>query len=150
MEIVEPSYFIDTNILIYATLENDPRFEKARGILFGEAAKTAARFTSVQNLSEMYPNLTGSKMEKPDSPAVAGKKIESIASLPGLIVLPLTPDVVFIALEFCEIHGKLRQDYFDMQIAAFMKRYRITLLFTENEKDFAGIEGIIVVNPFVL
>ena len=106
------------------------------------------RYTSVQNLGEMYPNLTGPKMDKPDSPHIARKKIESIAAIPDLTVLPLTPDIIALALELCEIYEQIKQDYFDMQVAAFLKRYGISILFTENEKDFVKIEGITVVNPF--
>ncbi len=157
MPAAEEKVFIDTNVLIYATLSADPRFETARRILIGEDIPEAAedpgadrprKFTSVQNLGEMYPNLTGPKMSVPDTPDQARSKIEAVASLPDVTVLPLTRDVVYLALELCEQHGRLRQNFFDMQIAAFMKRYGIGLLYTENTADFKGIEGIRAVDPF--
>ena len=74
----EGRVLIDTNILTYATLENDPRSERSRELLLAKGEQD--RFTSVQNLAEMYPNLTGPKMERPDAPAVARAKIQSIAS----------------------------------------------------------------------
>jgi predicted nucleic acid-binding protein len=140
--------FIDTNVLIYATLSNDSRFQRAREILLRKNEVSQQLFISVQNLGEMYPNLTGSKMGIPDTPEQARQKIESIASLPRLTVLPLTGDVVTLALEFCEKYGRLKQDYFDMQIVGFMKRYGIGLIYTENIGDFSGIEEITAVNPF--
>ena len=80
----------------------------------------------------MYPNLTGPKMEIPDSPAVARKKILSIAELPALTVLPVTLEIQREALALCERHAVRKQRYFDMQIAATMIRNDIGTILTEN------------------
>jgi predicted nucleic acid-binding protein len=137
---------IDTNVLIYATLENDPRFERSRALLLAPGGDE--RFTSVQNLAEMYPNLTGPKMELPDAPAVAREKIQSIASLPSLRVLPLTGDVQTVALELCEKYSITRQRYYDAQLAATMVVHGIGTLLTENDRDFKDMTEIRAVNPF--
>jgi predicted nucleic acid-binding protein len=138
---------LDTNILIYATLTDDPRFARAQEILLdGDAGME--RFISVQNLAEMYPNLTGPKMSRPDRPATARAKIDSIARLEGLNVLPLTAAVQCKALELCENHGIARQKYFDAQLVATMLEYGITLLLTENVADFRDLSEISVMNPF--
>jgi predicted nucleic acid-binding protein len=102
----------------------------------------------VQNLAEMYPNMTGPRMEKPDEPAVARAKILSIASLPSLQVLPLTGDIQAIALELCEKYGIRRQKYYDAQLAATMIVHGIRTLLTENERDFRDMSEIRAVNPF--
>jgi Predicted nucleic acid-binding protein, contains PIN domain len=142
----EERVLIDTNILIYATLENDPRSERSRELLLGKGGQD--RFTSVQNLAEMYPNLTGPKMERPDDPAIARAKIQSIASLPSVQVLPLTGDVQSVALELCEKYGITRQRYYDAQIAATMVVHGIRTLLTENAGDFKDMTEIRAVNPF--
>ena len=136
---------VDTNVLIYATLENDLRSARSREVLL---APGEDRYTSVQNLAEMYPNLTGPKMERPDEPAVARAKIQSIASLPSIQVLPLTGDVQSVALELCEKYGITRQRYYDAQIAATMIVHGIRTLLTENDGDFKDIEEIRAINPF--
>jgi predicted nucleic acid-binding protein len=146
MKAAEGRVLIDTNVLIYATLESDPRSKRARELLL--ASSTRERFTSVQNLAEMYPNLTGPRMEEPDQPRVARAKIQSIASLPSLQVLPLTGDVQTIALELCEKYGITRQRYYDAQLAATMIVHGIRTLFTENDRDFKDITEIRAVNPF--
>ena len=105
---VEGRVLIDTNVLIYATLENDPRFERSRELLM--ATNECELFTSVQNFAEIYLNLTGPMMEPPDEPSVARAKIQSIASLPNLQVLPLTVDVQSLALEMCEKTGLQNSD----------------------------------------
>ena len=142
----EGRVLIDTNILIYATLENDPRSERSRELLLAKSEQD--RFTSVQNLAEMYPNLTGPKMERPDDPAIARAKIQSIASLPSIQVLPLTGDVQSVALELCEKYSITRQRYYDAQIAATMVVHGIRTLFTENDGDFKDMTEIRAVNPF--
>lgn len=142
----EGRVLIDTNVLIYATLENDPRFDRSRELLLAQGGRE--RYTSVQNLAEMYPNLTGPRMERPDEPAVARAKIQSIASLPSIQVLPLTGDVQNVAMELCEKYGITRQRYYDAQIAATMVVHGIRTLLTENDGDFKGMTEIRAVNPF--
>jgi predicted nucleic acid-binding protein len=138
--------FIDTNVLIYSTLAQDHRCLRATKALVAQDGQE--RFISVQNLAEMYPNLTGPKMEVPDSPAMAGLKIRSIANLPGLQVLPLTAEVQKIALQLCESYGITRQKYSDVQIVATMIAYGIKTIYTENNRDFKGFTEIEAINPF--
>lgn len=146
MKAAEGRVLIDTNVLIYATLEDDPRFQQSRELLLSKTHNE--RFVSVQNLAEMYPNLTGPKMEQPDAPSIARAKIQSIASLPTLQILPLTGDVQSLALELCEKHGITRQRYYDAQLAATMIAHGITTLITENAADFGDMVEIRAVNPF--
>jgi hypothetical protein len=105
-------------------------------------------FISVQNLAEMYPNLTGPKNQPPDSPAVAREKILSISGLRGLTVLPLTLETTRHALDLCIDGAVIRQNYFDRQLAALMIREAIPTILTENISDFSGIHGINAINPF--
>jgi predicted nucleic acid-binding protein len=146
MEVADRRLLIDTNILIYATLEGDPRSERSREILLASAEEE--HYVSVQNLAEMYPSLTGPRMQPPDEPWVARAKILSIASLPTLQVLPLTGDVQAVALELCEKYGITRQRYFDAQLVATMIVHGIRTLVTENKRDFDGITEVQAVNPF--
>jgi predicted nucleic acid-binding protein len=137
---------VDTNVLIYSTLEDDPRFQRAREILLKRG--DSERFVSVQNLAEMYPNLTGPRMDQPDNPARARAKIQSIALLPTIQVLPLTGDVQSVALELCEKHGITKQRYYDAQLVATMIVHGIGTLLTENARDFEDMEEIRAVDPF--
>lgn len=146
MAAAEQRVLIDTNVLIYATLEKDPRFERSRDLLLAKGKYE--RYVSVQNLAEMYPSLTGPRVQPPDAPAVARAKILSIASLPTLQVLPLTGDVQAIAMELCEKYAITRQRYFDAQLVATMVAHDIRILLTENEADFREITEIRAVSPF--
>lgn len=140
--------FVDTNVLIYATLAGDPRHSRSREILELRHNAGVELFVSVQNLAEMYPNLTGPKSQPPDSPAVARDKIASISRLRGLTVLPITLECVRRALDLCLEAGVTRQRYFDRQLAALMLLEDIPVVLTENVADFSGIDGITAINPF--
>ena len=139
---------VDTNVLIYATLADDPRHEQARAVLSLRHRPEIDLFVSVQNLAEMYPNLTGPKNEPPDSPALAREKIRALSRLRGLNVLPLTLESVHQALDLCVDGNVSRQNYFDRQLAALMLREGIPVILTENTRDFSGIQGISALNPF--
>ncbi len=139
---------VDTNVLIYATLAADPRHPRALEVLALRNRPGVEMFISVQNLAEMYPNLTGPKNQPPDSPDMAREKILALSRLRGLTVLPLTLDGIHRALELCVTGGVTRQKYFDRQLAALMLREEIPVILTENDKDFTDIKGITAVNPF--
>ena len=139
---------VDTNVLIYATLAADPRHQRALEVLALRYKPEVELFISVQNLAEMYPNLTGPKNQPSDTPALAREKIRSLSRLRGLTVLPLTLECVDEALEQCVAGGVTRQGYYDRQLAALMIREGIPVIVTENVRDFSGIEGITPVDPF--
>lgn len=139
---------VDTNVLIYATLAADPRHDRARHVLAQRHRPDVEMCISVQNLAEMYPNLTGPKNQPPDSPTLAREKILSISRLRGLTVLPLTLQSVEHALDLCFDGSVTRQSYFDRQLAALMLREGIPHILTENVKDFSSIPGITPHNPF--
>jgi len=146
MKAAKGRILIDTNVLIYATLAGDSRSVRSRDLLLSPL--DGERFVSVQSLAEMYPNLTGPRMEKPDPPSVARAKVQSIASLATLHVLPLTGDVQAVALELCEKYGITRQRYYDAQLVATMVVHGIKTLLTENTRDFEGMTEIRAVNAF--
>lgn len=148
VEKVTGRVLVDTNVLIYATLAADPRHARSREVLALRHRPAIELFVSVQNLAEMYPNLTGPKNQPPDSPDMAREKIRSISRLRGLNVLPLTLESIHHALDLCVAGDISRQNYFDRQLAALMLREAIPVILTENVRDFAGIQGVTPVNPF--
>lgn len=139
---------VDTSVLIYATLTNDTRHSAARRVLELRHREDPEVYVSTQNLAEMYPNLTGPKNNPPDPPSLARAKINSIADLSGITVLPVDRVVAEKALELCETYSITKQRYFDMQLAALMLLEGIRIIVTENTGDFNGIEGIKATNPF--
>ena len=141
-------FLVDTNILIYATLSNDPRHMEAHAVLELRRNWGNELFISAQNLAEMYPNLTGPKTQPSDSPMMARKKIATLAALDCCTVLPVTWRVVEKALELCEKYNISRQRFFDMQLVALMILEGIPTIVTENIRDFATIHEVQAINPF--
>ena len=146
-----PPTLIDTNVLIYATLRRDHRYAAARDLVLGPDEIWGRRFVSVQNLAEMYPNLTGPKMAVPDEPNHASDKVAALGRLPYVTVLPVTFRTVERTLELCRKHSVRRQRYFDAQLIALMLEHDLRRLYTENTRDFSDLvadTGIEVRSPF--
>ncbi len=139
---------IDTNVLLYATSEDDPRHARAMEVMHAARAGEFEALISVQNLAEMYPNLTGPKRRPPDSPQQARTKIEAISRLRYVRVIPVDEATIHSALELCEQYSVRRQDYFDMQLVASMLLHDVPTLVTENVRDFKHVRELRVVNPF--
>ncbi len=148
MPTIEGRYLLDTNVLIYASLDNDPRCEQARQAIEQGRRPDCEAFMSVQNLAEMYPNLTGPKTQPPDTPVEASEKIRRLAALSYVQVLPVSFAVIHLALELAERYQVRRQKFFDMQLAATLILHDISTLVTENAGDFTAIPEIRVVDPF--
>lgn len=66
---------------------------------------------------------------------------------PGIQVLPLTGDVMSLALELCERYGITRQRYYDAQIVATMLVHGIGTILSENDRHFRCMTEIRAVNP---
>ena len=90
---------VDTNILIYSTLSADARNERAQEILALRNSPNVELYVSVQNLAEMYPNLTEPKNRHPDTPELARRKIESLAGMAEPNVFPVTLTLSRLALQ---------------------------------------------------
>jgi predicted nucleic acid-binding protein len=149
VEQLRGSILVDTNVLIYATLARDPRHAVSQSILELRHRQDVQMYVSVQNLAEMYPNLTGPKNQPADTPELARRKIDSITRLDGLIILPVTRETIIMAIELCAQHLITKQRYFDCQLVAMMQLEMIATIVTENVRDFAGFTGIRAVNPFL-
>ncbi len=139
---------IDTNVLIYATLSDDARHLTALRVLEWARQGSIEAVVSVQNLAEMFPNLTGPKRKPPDAPELARRKIESIARLRYLSVLPITPATVLQTLALCAAHGIRQQDYFDAQLAATMLEHEVPTVITEDPGVFSKFAKVHTYNPF--
>ena len=141
---------LDTGVLVYATLEGDRRHRVAREVVEGRSRWVAGCRLCVgaQSLGELWASLTGRRVEPPDTPEVARRKIGALAGLAQLTVLAVDVAVVREAVRLCEQHHARRRRYHDMQLVALMRCHGIRRILTESEADFEGLEGIEVVNPF--
>lgn len=130
--------FLDTNVLLYATLQPDPRSETARTLL-------ARRGTiSVQVLNE-FANVAARKLHRP-WPEIGS----ALAAIRTLCAPPL-PLTVAIHEAGIAIAARTGYQLYDALIIAAALEARSDTLFSENMHDGQMIEGrLIIRNPFVV
>jgi len=130
--------FLDTNVLLYATLQPDPRSEAARSLMAGRGT------ISVQVLNE-FANVAARKLRRP-WPEI-GRALSAIRTLCAP-PLPLT-----VAMHEAGIAIAARTGYglYDALIVAAALEARCDILFSEGLHDGHVIEGRLTIrNPFMM
>lgn len=148
MAAVKGRCLIDTNILLYAFKKDDRRHPRSLSILEQAQSGDIQAVVSVQNLAELYPNLTGPKSVPPDPPQIAVEKIRRLLAAPFIEVVNITQTTIILALEFCQRYRIKKQNYFDAQLVAIMIENEIPTIITENKKDFQIFKDISAISPF--
>ena len=129
-------HFVDSNILVYAALADDPRHSVSRALL-GDSSRGELA-VSLQILSEFYSIITNARrVSEPYTPADAIVFIETLISYGHVIVLPASVEVADIWLALVKSKGLKGPRVFDLQIVATMIAHRVRVLFTYNGSDFA-------------
>lgn len=128
--------FFDTNLLVYAALQPDPRSDKARALLAAGGA------ISVQVLNE-FANVARRKLGKPwPEVTQALDAVRALCAPP----LPITLATHEAALGMA---GRLRYRFYDSLIIASALEAGCTMLYSEDLQDAQVIEGRLTIrNPF--
>ncbi len=135
---------IDTNILVYAINEDSPKNKLAQKFL-----RTHKKNLEVahQNIFEALRVLTHPKFSTPMKPKEAQIAVLAIVKMYRVII----PDYKthYIAMELIKKHHLLGNRIFDAYLVATALSNNITVIATDNEKDFKKF-SITVYNPFLL
>ena len=135
---MEPTFF-DTNILVYATLDQDVVKKRIAASLIMEAIASDSFCISAQVLKE-FANIL---IRKSDRPLRAIR--EDVSRFSPFVVVSDTPDLVLNALD-------LRRDcalqFFDALIVASAERAGCDTLYSEDMSDGERYGSVTVVNPF--
>jgi predicted nucleic acid-binding protein len=128
--------FLDTNVLLYAIAENDPRNERARALL------AAGGVISVQVLNE-FVSVVRRKVQMP------WKDVN--AALQWIRIL--CPDPVPLAVEIHEEAVRMAERYaygiYDSLVVASALEAKCEVLYSEDLQDEQVIEGKLTIrNPF--
>lgn len=128
--------FFDTNLLVYAALQPDPRSERARDLLARGGA------VSVQVLNE-FANVARRKLGRPWAEvARALSDVRALCSPP----LPITLATHEAALG---IAGRLGYGFYDSLVIASALEAGCSTLYSEDMQDGQVIEGTMTIrNPF--
>jgi len=98
----------------------------------------------MQNLCEFFTVVT-KRIERPMPVGQAGNIVREILGSTKWRVLDRHGGTVVQAIELVKRH---RIPFWDALIAACMLEHGVSVIVTENERDFKRIPGITVVNPF--
>jgi predicted nucleic acid-binding protein len=127
--------FFDTNILVYAFSDRDPRQDVALDLLLGGGS------VGVQTLNEFVNVITGKlKMPWPD----AMVRLETIQKL-CQPAIPLTLSVHRRGLDIAQARGYHLYD--SLMLAAALEA-SCTIFYSEDMHDGQAIESLTIRNPF--
>jgi predicted nucleic acid-binding protein len=95
MTIASDPALLDTNVFVYAVFPAVPQYAASRALL-DTAKKTGANLrVAPQNLVEFYAVVTDPRrVTQPKTTDEALKAIDDILALPGLVLLPVPPDLI--------------------------------------------------------
>ena len=135
---MEPTFF-DTNVLVYATLDQDVAKKRIAASLIMDAVASQSFVISSQVLKE-YVNILVRKSDR--APQLIR---EDVRRLSPFVAVADTPDLVLRALD-------LRQEYalqfFDALIIAGAERADCDTVYSEDMTDGERYGNVTVVNPF--
>ena len=130
------SAFFDTNVFVYAVVQDDPRSQRAEDLIAGGGT------VSVQVLNE-FVDVVRRKAKMPwDEVRIAIGDINALCPAP----LPITIDTHLRALAIAEKYGFR---IYDALIVASALEARCTILYSEDMQDGQVIDGRLTIrNPF--
>lgn len=138
--------FIDTNILVYATVAGAPWHVEARAALRSAAEQNRPQWISRQVLREYMAVV--SRPQSFSTPLGSTTLIERMKQFEASFhVADDTASVTSKLLELLQAHTVQGKQIHDANIAATMLAYGVTCLLTANVKDFRRFESRISIQP---
>jgi predicted nucleic acid-binding protein len=139
--IAADSYFLDTNVLVYADDSRDSaKRQRSESLILDGIDRSSARI-SAQVLGEYFVTVT-KKIATPLSPDLARRRVELFSTMP---VLPIDARLVSTALS-----AMRRYDiaYWDALIVCAAAAMECSVLYSEDLNPGQDYLGVRVVNPY--
>ena len=138
--------FLDTNVLVAATVEAHPSHQLATALLGRIADRAAAVCVSPQVCREYLAVLTRAPVE--GRTFTNGEALEALTvSLEGCAVLDETVAVLDGLLDLVARRGVRGRQVHDANIVATMVAHRVTRLATLDSTDFRRFEDLVSLEP---
>jgi len=139
--------FLDTNVLVSSIDTTRTNHKKALGLIEKIKRKELQGFISTQIVGEFYVSLTRifGGIKAPLTPEEAKEEIEQMLSSGIFIVLPVTELALRKSLILSSKKGIKGVNFWDVVIIATMLENGISILYTENLKDFKKFTDVVVV-----
>jgi len=143
---IDKPVFIDTNLLVYAYSEaaDETRKKKVCFSLLEHCFLGNLKLVISNQILSEFAHVTSKKIQHPLPLQKIRNIIHWITLFQGFIKLNYSTKTVEMALQFVQ---QYHLSYWDALIIATMFEYRIFTIYTENEKDFAKVPGLTVINP---
>lgn len=136
-------YLLDTNILIYAYDRESPFHIRAVDVILASKESANNIVIAQQNIVE-FCNVLNITYHIPYTSIVEDTK-DIMKDLP--VIGPRSTSLS-VFLKLLKNYKKTSQYIFDLYLAATMLDNGVTHIITANERDFVGIKGISVYNPW--
>lgn len=140
---------LDTNMLVHAAGSKSPRHARAREVRDQAAAGEIDACIAAQVLTEFYAVVTDPRRFQPAlTAAQAHQELRSYLSSRLRLILPKETTVsrMLSMLGSRSVRGGR---IFDIFLAATMLDNGVRTVYTENVRDFEGLDGIEAINPFL-
>jgi len=139
--------FLDTNVLVSSIDTTRINHKKALRLIGEIKRKELQGFISTQIVGEFYVSLTRifGGIEAPLSPEEAKEEIEQMLSSGIFVVLPVTELALRKGLILSSKKGIKAVNFWDVVVIATMLENGISILYTENLKDFKKFTDVVVV-----
>ncbi len=131
--------FVDTNVLIYALDEADPKKQQAARVWRAELWKSRRGRISFQVLQEFYAKVT---QKWPNAREEARAEVRDL-----LAWRPVTVDDVILERSW-KIQDRYQLSFWDALIVAAARAASCRYLLTEDLQADQELDGLVVVNPF--
>ena len=132
--------FVDTNVLIYALDEANPRKQEAARLWRAELWKSHRGRISYQVLEEFYVKVT---QKWPSAREEARAEVRDL-----LAWRPVTVDAGLLEQSW-KIQDRYRVSFWDALIVAAAKSVSCRYLLTEDLEADQSLDGVLVINPFL-
>jgi len=133
--------FLDTNILVYAYDQHEPRKQRIAQKLIADGIERENLLLSVQVLGEFF-NVVTRQIPQPMTPDEAQEILAIICYLPVQEI-----DLTMVNRTI-ETHKRYQISYWDALIVSAAERAGCTSILTEDLSDGQTYHSIVVRNPF--
>jgi len=134
--------FVDTNVFVYAVLDDDPERQSIARDLLGRLAESEILQTSTQVLQELYVVLTR-KVQRKFTPR------EALAYLDRIARLPVTGIDYRVVREAAELSARHTFSMWDALVIVAAARSGAERLYSEDLQHGRKILGVEILNPFL-
>lgn len=135
---------IDTNLLVYAHDTSEKEKPQKAAALLETLFTNGNAFLALQNLTEFFFVVTKKIQNKLEEKA-AKEIVQDFLDLETIKKIHYQGNTIIKAMHLVE--EKKTGDFWDALLAATMLEHDVSIIYTENTKDFEKIEGITAVNP---